>query len=393
MKILMAATSSWNLYHYRKTLREKCISANYDLTLVAPEDKYSRLFGPREHYSRWFLQRGSMNPLNEICSILDLLYKVRSNRPDIVHGFTLKAAIYVSVATLGYKDCIAIGSITGLGHLFVSKSRRTRLARSIIMKLAGPLLNRKGFHLILQNAADYEALARMGVCNHENTTLIRGSGVDTDYYKRKGGLSPNNSEHFRILFPARIIREKGIYEVYESFCMLRNEYKNLKLIVAGQLERGYRSAIDRSLFNTMSADENVEMLGHCSNMLEVYEKGDLVVLPSWREGLSKALLESASMELPIITTDVPGCKDIIENGVSGILVPPHSSHSLALAIDFAIKNRSLMHTFGKKARARVISQFTASIVNTEIIEFYSDKYYQRSMRKECHSIELEPKKK
>jgi len=228
--------------------------------------------------------------------------------------------------------------------------------------------------MVFQNADDHEKLISLGIADGRKAHLIKGSGVDVSHFDRnKLTIAKRNWKlGLKLLFPSRLIKEKGVFELLEACEALWREGYSFDLLVAGQTDRGNRSALTPSEFNALTANPRVTLLGHVEDMRALYASVDLVVLPSWREGLSRSLIEAASMELPIITTDVPGCRDVVTHGVSGMLVPRKDSNALRLAIIFLIANQGFAEQLGEKARESVISNFKIELVNEATISAYAD---------------------
>ena len=162
----------------------------------------------------------------------------------------------------------------------------------------------------------------------------------------------------------------GITEVLDSCKRLWEEGFKFNLLIAGNVDSGNRSSLTTNELRELQSKSHIKFLGHVDDMRTIYETSDLVVLPSWREGLSRALIEAAAMERPIITTDVPGCRDVVEHGCTGLLVPLRDHQSLTLAIRLLIQNPDLAFKFGKAAREKVLNEFQVSLVNERTLEQY-----------------------
>ena len=171
------------------------------------------------------------------------------------------------------------------------------------------------------------------------------------------------------MFPSRLIREKGTVELLHACRRLWSDGIGLELLVAGALDSGNRSALSESELDELHADPRIRCLGHVDDMSALYAASDIVVLPSWREGLSRALIEAAAMERPIITTDVPGCRDVVDHGVSGLLVPLRDSRAIELAVRLLIENPDLARRFAKAARQKVVAEFQVSLVNQSTLQY------------------------
>ena len=193
--------------------------------------------------------------------------------------------------------------------------------------------------------------------------------MDKDRFKNTT-LKDSFNKNIQILFPARIIREKGIVELIDACNELWQENYKFKLNIAGEIDKHNKSSLQEKNLKKIIINKNINLIGKSENMYEIYKSIDIVVLPSWREGLSKSLLEAASMELPIITTDVPGCNDVIIHKYSGILVPARDKYALKNAIKYYLQNPLFALNLGKNARGYIISNFTVAKINQEILKVY-----------------------
>ena len=203
----------------------------------------------------------------------------------------------------------------------------------------------------------------------KNTLIIKGSGVEEERFDNKKQREIFN-KNIQILFPARIIREKGIIELIDACNELWKENYKFTLNIAGEIDKHNKSSLQEKNLKKIIINKNINLIGKSENMYKIYKSMDFVVLPSWREGLSKSLLEAASMQLPIITTDVPGCNDVIIHQYTGILVPARDKNALKSAIKDYLQNPSYALKFGKNARDYVIQNFTIKKINREILEVY-----------------------
>ena len=381
-RVLLVSNTSWYLYNFRLPLIHDLRSKGYDLALVAPHDAYTPLLeaeGLTVH--PWMVKRASVNPLTEAHALVDLLRIYRREKPDLVHHFTIKACLYGTVAAKGARVYRVINAVTGLGHVFLGTRRRSRLLRRAIRPMYRAAFKARRSTVVFQNAADQEQLIQLGMTDGDRARLIRGSGVDIQHFQPREDSAGRFHDPLQILFPSRLIREKGTVELLQACRRLWLEGYEFEVLVAGALDSGNRSALSVSELDELQADSRVRCLGHVCDMPTLYASSDLVVLPSWREGLSRALIEAAAMERPIITTDVPGCRDVVDHGLSGILVPLRDARAIELAIRLLVENPDLARRFGKAARKKVVAEFQVSLVNQNTLQQYEYLLAMPLMRK------------
>ena len=367
--ILIIANCTWYLYNFRNELLEELNNKGYNLILLSKIDKYSHYL---EKYffkvNKLFLVRGSENLFLEFFTLINIFYIHLKYRPILVHNFTIKPSIYGGMVGRFLGTRIVLNHITGLGPSFFSNRKKINLLNKILQPFYKYAFNNKNSITIFHNKEDRDTFIKRKITSKEKTKIIKGSGVDTDYFKQPR-LKKRFNKNIQVLFPARILKEKGIIELISACKELWENNYQFTLNVAGHIDRQNKSCLSEHYLKILN-NKNINFLGKSDNMLEIYKKIDIVVLPSWREGLSKSLLEASSMSIPIITTDVAGCKDIIHQRFSGLLVPPKNKESLRNAIKYLLDNQDLSLNYGRRARDNVLKEFTTKIINNKILVVY-----------------------
>ena len=367
--ILLVANCFWYIFNFRLDLIKLLKSSGYRVVVLAPSDAYKTLVKEYvDEVQDWNLVRGSTNPFLEIRSIFQLIFLYKKINPKLIHNFTIKPSLYGGLVgrIIGQKKIIS--HITGIGPSFFGFSKSIRVLTYLLIPIYRFSFARNS-KLIFHNKSDSEIFLKKRICKKESLCVIEGSGVNTKKFKNNK-FKKSYFDPIQILFPARIIMEKGFIELIEVCLEMWEEGYNFKLNIAGDIDRENKSSLSRQEIKTISANKNINFLGKMSDMKSIYLKSDIVILPSWREGLSKSLIEAASMSLPIITTNVPGCKEIIENNKSGILVPLKNKLLLKKAIIKLIQNPELAIKYGERARERVKDKFELSLINNNILEIY-----------------------
>jgi glycosyltransferase involved in cell wall biosynthesis len=254
-----------------------------------------------------------------------------------------------------------------LGTVFLNDNLSSKVARWLY-KVS---FNRN--RVLFENEDDCKEFLAKNLVKKSQTTLIPGSGINTEAFQPKH--TPSNSKNLIFLLIARLIKDKGVVEYIEAIKSIRTKYPTVQFKILGSYYFGNPSSISEEEVKGWIDDGIIEYLGYTDAVLEEIEKADCIVLPSYREGLSRVLLEGASMSKPIITTDVTGCRDVVDDGVNGYLVPPKDSKSLAIAIEKMIalsdEERIIM---GQKGRLKVIKEFDEKIVI---------KHYLNVINQEC----------
>lgn len=370
-KLIILSNSSWYLYHFKLRLIKNLIEEGYQLTLIAPIDKYTKLFGNEITFKNWEMSRKSLNPIKETFSIYQLIRIYKSIEADYCHHFTIKACLYGSIAAKISNIKHVINAHTGLcSSLITFKKIYLFPFRWIFYSLIRLLILDEKSVNVFQNKDDLDQFNRVKGKKINRAFIIPGSGVDTDYFKLSKSRIISQKKK-SILFPARLIKEKGLQELISACDLLWEEGYSFQLNLAGSFDYENNSSFTKKEISAYKFNRNISFLGHVENMKELYRDSDIVVLPSWREGLCNSLIEAASMECPIVTTNVPGCKDVIDHGINGIIVPVRNIVSLKLAIQFLLLNTELSLEFGRNARKKVVKEFKLSKINKMTLKLYS----------------------
>ena len=369
-KILIVANCCWYIYNFRLDLINILKQSN-QIILLASKDLYTNLLCKNiDIYEEWNLKRGSINPLRELKSISQVIAITQKYQPDIIHNFTIKSCLYGSIAGAITKKFKIINHFTGIGPSFYGYTRSIRIINTLLIPIYKILFNKKNTKNIFHNSSDKKKFISLNLSNKYNSYLIEGSGVDTSKFKPMKIKTKFNSP-VKILFPARIIKEKGIKELLKACSSLWKEKYSFLLNIAGSIDEENISSLSSEEIQILSQNKNIRLLGKSNKMLEIYEGSDFVILPSYREGLSMSLIEAGSMGLPIITADVPGCREIIDHNINGILIKSKCEDQLKKAIIFYLDNPSIALEYGKKVRSKVIKKFNKNIINKKIIEIYN----------------------
>ena len=368
-KIVLVSNTSWYLYNFRVKLLFLIKSYNYELFLICPRDEYTeKLEKLGFKIYNWDLQRRSINPLKELISVYKLARIYIQIKPNIVHHFTIKACIYGSISAFMCNVKVVINSFTGLGHFFISNNLKIKFIRKISRIFIKIIFSKINTKLILQNNSDRKKLLKLKITTKNKSIVIPGSGVDLDYFYPQEKIFDKNM--IKLLFPSRLIKEKGIMELIRACLLLEQDNIPIKLYIAGKLDEGNRSSLNKEEIDVLKKLKNVFLMGHIEDMRNLYRKIDIVVLPSWREGLSKALLEAAAMEKAIITTNVPGCKEIVKHMETGLLVNVNNPLQIKESIIKIYNNPDLLKKFGEAARLRVKKKFEVKKINRMTIREY-----------------------
>jgi len=304
--------------------------------------------------------------VSEFLEILFLLYKIA---PEVVHLVTIKPVIFGGIATRFLRSSAVISAISGLGFVFIGNGFIAKIRKKIVLYLYRFALNHKNQKIIFQNVDDINLLVSFAKVSHEKTILIPGSGVDLSKYKP----SPLPENDFPIvMFASRFLIDKGIREFVEAAELINKVEHCADFILVGSIDLSNPASIQQDELNEWKRKGNVKIWEFSSNMEKTLLNATIVALPSYREGYPKILIEAAACGRAVVTTDVPGCRDAIENNLTGLLTPARDVVSLAESISILLDNKMKCEKMGINGRRRAEELFDIRMVVDSHIKIYSD---------------------
>ena len=357
-KVILVSNTAWSIFNFRSGLMKKLDEEGYQIISIAPFDEYAHKI-PYEYHEIKMNNKGT-NPFEDFVLFLRFFLLYRKLKPDVILHFTPKPNIYGTLAAkLLRKPCI--NNIAGLGTVFIQESLVTKIAR-ILYRLS----QKSAQKIFFQNREDQEIFQKFGI--FENTDLLPGSGINTKKFSPQEKKSNNN--YFAFLLHSRLIWDKGVGEFVAAARKIKRKNPNVKFQILGFLDVENTSAISKEQMNKWVDEGVIDYLGAVIDVREYIANSDCVVLPSYyREGVPRALLEAASMEKPIITTNNVGCKDVVDDGVNGFLCETKSVDDLVDKMQqmllLTLKERNEM---GIKGREKVIREFDEQIVIRKYFE-------------------------
>jgi glycosyltransferase involved in cell wall biosynthesis len=318
------------------------------------------------------MNRRSLNPLRELGLLWHLWRLFRRERPALVHGFTIKCAVYGSIAARLAGVPARINAVAGMGYVFSSDDVKARLLRPLVRVLLRLALGGRGARLILQNPDDVALFERARLVDGAQVRLIAGSGVDCARFAPRPRDRERRDGPARVLLAARLLWDKGIGEFVTAARQLRDEGRAVEFLLAGDPDPGNPAAVPEAALQAWVDEGVLQRLGHVDDMPALLATVDMVVLPSYREGLPKGLIEAAACALPLVTTDVPGCRDVVSDGVDGMRVPVRDAGALARAIAKLLDDPALAARLGAAARVKALERFDERIVIARTLEVYAE---------------------
>lgn len=321
---------------------------------------------PLQHFNR-----GDLNPLKQLLLLSELFKVYKRVKPSIAYHVAMKPVIMGFIATWWCKTPKVINALGGLGYLFTNSIPKPKnIAKLTLQKTVCLVLKRifsKSQTLILQNPDDRNTLIQLGciAAKQTNVVLIPGSGVDLNVFAPK---TPPPTPPIIISCISRMLWDKGIGELVKAAAILKEKKLPVKVLLYGMPDSQNPASIPLQQLKAWHQAGIIEWQGHCQDVAKAYNESHIAVLASYREGMPKTLLEAAACGRPIVTTDVPGCREIVQHGINGLLVPSQNSEALASALIQLIENDALRTKMGRKAREWVEMHFSDTLINKQIME-------------------------
>ncbi len=302
------------------------------------------------------LRRGARKLGGELALIHRLWQIVRTVQPDLMHAVTMKPVLYGGlVARLAGVPAV-VHAITGLGYLFVTEGLAARIQRGIVKRLYRFALGHRNACAIFQNPDDLGLFSREGLVDPRITLMIKGCGVDMQHYTPQ----PEPAGPVTVMFPARILGDKGVHEFVEATRILKARGTDARFVLVGRTDPDNPTDVGEDGIRAWEREGLVQWQGFSRDMAATLSQAHVVCMPSYREGLPRVLIEAIACGRPVVTADVPGCREVVRDGENGFLVPVRNGPATAEAIDQLIANPALRRHMGERARAIAEDEFSVT---------------------------------
>lgn len=378
-KILFLVSEDSYFCSHRLNLARSALQAGFEVAIATKTTTHTQKIQdagltvfPLKHFTR-----AGLNPIRQCQLLLELLKIYKTYRPDIVHQVAIKPVILGSFVALWCRIPLIINALGGLGYLFtnippnppVKGGVKKVVLRSLTCWLFRFIFSRGNTKLILQNQDDLDTLVKAQcISDSKKISIIRGAGVNMDAFPAT--LFPPEPPVI-IACISRLLWDKGIGELVTAARTLQEKNIATKIILYGTPDPENPASISHEQIQGWHDSGLIIWKGHCHHVAKAYADCHIAVLPSYREGLPKTLLEAASCERPIITTDVPGCREVVQDGENGLLVPAKDSEELVNALIVLIENKALRLQMGQAGRKRVAQYFSDTLIHEATLKLYS----------------------
>jgi glycosyltransferase involved in cell wall biosynthesis len=368
--VLFVAANDWYFYWHRLAVAERIAAAGYDVQVVTPPGRFCGAIeaaGMRHHPIS--IDRQGLNPFRDVATIKRLADLYRQLNPVLVHHVAIKPIIYGSIAAKIAGVRAVVNAMPGTGYLFVSQQLLARLIRPGVMTAFRLLLNASNSRVTLENRDDMRTWTSLRVIRPDRIVVVPGCGVDTSAFRP----SPVPPGPPLVVLPARLLFYKGVAEFVDAARLLRARGTRARFALVGEGDPGSPASVPPEQLRQWEREGVVELFGWHDDMAKVFNQAHIVCLPSHGgEGVPRSLLEAAACGIPIVTTDVPGCRDVVHHGDNGLLVAPRQVAPLADALDRLIRDGDLQRSMGMRGRERALAEFSVEIVADETLRIYAE---------------------
>lgn len=365
--LLFVVTEDWYFWSHRLPMAEAAQAAGFDVAVACRVDAHRAAIEGRgiRVLPLARLRRSGLNPLAEARAVAELATLYRRERPAVVHHVAMKPVVYGALAARLAGVSGVVNAMAGLGFVFTATSLKARLLRPVLSAAFRLLLNRPGSRLLVQNADDQAAFARLVA--PRRIVLVPGSGVDVAAF----APTPEPAAPPVVaLCVARLLWDKGIGELVEAARLLRARGVPVVVRIAGDRDPANPRCIPQATLAAWQAEGIVEFLGRRDDIAALTAAAHIAVLPSYREGMPKSLLEAAACARPLVTTDVPGCRALVRDGENGLLVAPRDAGALADALARLAQDAALRRRMGAEARREAEETYSTQAIGNAVAALY-----------------------
>lgn len=373
--LLFLVTEDWYFLSHRLPMARAAMAAGFRVAVATRVDRGAEAIrAAGVEVIPVPMDRASLSPLKELGTVLRLVRVLARVRPVVLHNVAIKPIVLGSVAATVFPRLLVLNAFAGLGTVLGEEAPPSRL-RTVIHGVLRRVARRRRVFTLTQNEDDRRVLLTRRLAMPARTALIRGSGVALDHYR----VTPEPPGPPVALMVARLLRDKGVVELVEAARLLRNRGRPARVWIAGEPDPTNANSVPAETLDAWRADGLVELLGRRDDIAALWRDAHIAVLPSYGEGLPKSLLEAAASGRPLVTTTAPGCRDLVPEGRTGLLVPPRDAGALADALDVLAADPDRRRALGLAARAMVESQFSAAIVGRRTERLYRDLLDRRAL--------------
>lgn len=377
-KILFNITEDW---FFCSHFLERALAAKkkgYSVFVICKENKHKKFI--ENHGISFYhipFNRKSINPIYELFILFKIIRNYNKIKPDIVHQIAAKPIIYGSIAAKICKIKSVLNAPVGMGFVFSSNTIKARILKPILKFFLKQFINSHiGINMrnkvVFENYDDLNYFVEMQAVNPKYACVIRGAGVEVNKVLNNNEINSIPT----ITFVGRMLKDKGVREFVGAARKLKEKKIKARFLLVGDIDSLNPSSLEKSTLTKWHNEKIIYWKGWINNIESVLKETHIICLPSYREGLPKALIEGAAFGLPIVTTDTVGCRDVVEDGVNGFLVPIKNVDELVNKLSLLIKNKTLRKKMGRESHKLALSKFSSSIINAQTLKLYEELFFE-----------------
>lgn len=357
-KIVFTSNTSFSLYNFRYGVMKYLKDKGFEVIALAPKDDYSDLLKKNfEFFEIKSLDRKGTNPLVDFKLVLEYMKIYKIIKPDLVFSYTIKPNIYSSFACR-FLRIKYINMLTGLGYIFIKENLLTKFIENLYKTAFGA-----SYKVLFQNKDDMKLFINRKIVFENKTILTKSSGINTTYFSPDFCKVKNSDNKLIFLMITRLLWDKGVKEFVEAGRIVKSKYSNTEFLLLGPIDKDNPSAVSEIIIKEWANEGVAKYLGVSKDVRDYICEADVVVLPSYREGVPRSLIEAMAMGKPIITTDTSGCRDVCRDGENGLLVPVKDAQTLSEAMIKMIQVKEEgRKQMGQRGRNIVIEEFDEKII-------------------------------
>lgn len=369
-KILYVATEDWYFVSDTLPLAMAASARGYQVAVAARVNSHGAIIRDAglQLLPLQRMSRSTIGPLSQFGSFSELRALYAREKPDIVHHIALKPVILGSRAARSAEVFGVVNSVMGLGYVYTAQTAKARALRPLVGLMLKSIVRQSNVRMIVQNNDDRNELAAIAAVPADRIQLIRGSGVDIERFSP----SPLPLGIPLIVLPGRMLREKGVYEFVDAARELKRRGVAARFALVGAADPDNPSSVSTAQLQSWAREGAVEVWGFRQDIVDVIRQARVVCLPAFREGLPRILIEAAASGRPVVTTDVPGCREVVEHGRSGWLVPACDIARLTEALAQAIADPATCRRYGARGRELAMQHFSSGIIIGQTLDLYAN---------------------
>ena len=368
-KLLLLITEDWYFWSHRLPIAIAAQKKGYEVVVATRFQEHWDLIEPYGFKLLPIkLRRKSRNPLQELLAVFDLIKIYRREKPDVVHHVTIKPILYGSWAAILIGVPAIVNAVAGLGYVFIAQGKKAAVFRWLISRAYASAMFSKRSKVIFQNEEDRQTFVQNGIVAAAQTTIIRGSGVDLEHFP----MMPEPVGLPTVMYAGRLLWDKGLGELIEAIQILQAQNISFRAVFVGDPDPDNPQSIPEATVRAWQDQGLIEWWGRREDMPHVLAQATIVVLPSYREGLPKVLLEAGAIGRAVIANDVVGCREVVRHGDNGLLVSMGDAQALAQAICELVQSSAKRCEMGKRGREIVETLFSVEGVVSQTLAIYDE---------------------